>query len=124
MRISDWSSDVCSSDLWLIWSHGSSLVDENNKVVIDNDNTIKALEYAKKLYATFIPGTSAWLDPSNNKAFLAGQIGLTANGITVYYAAKNSPDEEVRTKPEDNNHQTYTPGSDPNGHKPRGERDG
>src|SRR3546814_18942552 len=63
--------------------------------------------YAKKLYATFIPGTSAWLDPSNNKAFLAGQIGLTANGISVYYAAKNSQDEEVRKMAEDIHHSNY-----------------
>src|SRR3546814_8759217 len=62
--------------------------------------------YAKKLYATFIPGTSAWLDPSNNKAFLAGQIGLTANGISVYYAAKNSQDEEVRKMAEDIHHRS------------------
>ena len=35
---------------------------------------IKALEYAKELYATFVPGTLSWLDPNNNKAFLDGQI--------------------------------------------------
>ncbi len=103
---------------WLIWSHGSSLVDENNKVVIDNDNTIKALEYAKKLYATFIPGTSAWLDPSNNKAFLAGEISLTSNGISVYYAAKNSKDEEVRKMAEDIYHSNYPVG--PVGHPTEG----
>jgi multiple sugar transport system substrate-binding protein len=49
--------------------------------------TIQALEYAKELYDTFVPGTLSWLDPSNNKAFLAGECGLTSNGISVYYAA-------------------------------------
>ena len=92
---------------WLIWSHGSSLVDEKNNVVIDNDNTIKALEYGKKLYETFIPGTSSWLDPSNNKAFLAGEIGLTSNGISIYYAAKNSKDDAVRAMAEDIYHTNY-----------------
>jgi multiple sugar transport system substrate-binding protein len=76
---------------WLIWSHGAKLVDDSNKVVIDSPQTIQALEYAKELYATFVPGTLSWLDPNNNKAFLDGQVSLTANGISVYYAAKNDP---------------------------------
>ena len=95
---------------WLLWGHGSSLVDENNNVVVDNQNTIKALEYAKKLYETFIPGTSSWLDPSNNKAFLAGEIGLTSNGISIYYAAKNSKDEAVKAMAEDIHHINYPVG--------------
>ena len=44
---------------------------------------------SKQLYDTFVPGTLSWLDPNNNKAFLDGQISLTRNGISVYYAAKN-----------------------------------
>ena len=55
---------------WLVWAHGGKMVDENNKVVINSPETIEALEYAKELYETFIPGTLSWLDPNNNKAFL------------------------------------------------------
>jgi multiple sugar transport system substrate-binding protein len=40
---------------WLIWAFGGKIVDKNNKVVIDSPETIKALEYAKEMYATFIP---------------------------------------------------------------------
>ncbi len=75
---------------WLLWSHGGVLVNENNEVAIVSSETEAALEYARELYETFIPGTISWLDPHNNKAFLAGEIGLTANGISVYYAAKNN----------------------------------
>ena len=81
---------------WLIWAFGGKLVDQNNKVVIDSPETLKALEYGKELYATFIPGTLSWLDPNNNKAFLDGQISLTNNGISIYYAAKNSTDPKVK----------------------------
>ena len=81
---------------WLVWSFGGKLVDTNNKVVIDSPETIKALEYAKELYGTFVPGTLSWLDPNNNKAFLDSQIFLTNNGISVYYAAKNSQDPKVK----------------------------
>ena len=64
--------------------------------MIDSPETLKALEYGKELYATFIPGTLSWLDPNNNKAFLDGQIALTNNGISIYYAAKNSTDPKVK----------------------------
>ena len=65
-----------------VWAHGGKMVDEKNNVVINSPETIAALEYAKQLYETFVPGTLSWLDPNNNKAFLDGQISLTANGIS------------------------------------------
>jgi hypothetical protein len=81
---------------WLLWSHGGMLVDKSGKVVVNSPETCAALEYAKQLYATFVPGTLSWQDPSNNKAYLDGQISLTANGISVYYAAKNSTDPKMQ----------------------------
>ena len=75
---------------WLMWTHGGSLTDENDQVTINSKETIEALKYGKELAATFIPGAASWLDPSNNKAFLAGEISATGNGISIYYAAKNS----------------------------------
>jgi multiple sugar transport system substrate-binding protein len=95
---------------WLIWSHGGKLVDTNNKVVIDSPETIKALEYAKEMYATFIPGTLSWLDPNNNKAFLDSQISVTNNGISIYYAAKNSQDPKIMALKEDIQHANYPVG--------------
>ncbi len=89
---------------WLIWSHGASLVDENQKVTINSKETIEALKYGKALYETFIPGTQSWLDPSNNKAFISGEIGLTANGVSLYYAIKNSPDPKVKAMAADVEH--------------------
>jgi multiple sugar transport system substrate-binding protein len=81
---------------WLLWSHGAKVIDENNTVVINGPQTEAALEYAKELYQTFVPGTLSWLDPNNNKAFLDGQVSLTANGISVYFAAKNSSDPKLK----------------------------
>lgn len=76
---------------WLLWSHGGKMVDANSKVTINSPETIAALNYAKALYQTFIPGTESWLDINNNRAFIAGQISLTANGVSLYYSAKNDP---------------------------------
>ena len=81
---------------WLVWSHGGKMVDEKNNVVINSPETIAALEYGKQLYETFVPGTLSWLDPNNNKAFLDGQIGITLNGISIYYAAKTSQDPRLK----------------------------
>jgi multiple sugar transport system substrate-binding protein len=92
---------------WLIWSHGGQLVDKNNKVVIDSPETIRALEYAKEMYSTFIPGTLSWLDPNNNKAFLDSQISVTNNGISIYYAAKNATDPKVKELAADINHASF-----------------
>jgi multiple sugar transport system substrate-binding protein len=89
---------------WLIWSHGAKLVDEKNNVVINSPETIRALEYARELYQTFVPGTLSWLDPNNNKAFLDGQCSVTANGISIYYAAKTSKDPKVQALAADIQH--------------------
>jgi len=86
---------------WVVWAHGGAMVDEDNQVSINSPETVAALEYAKALAETFIPGCESWLDPANNKAFLAGQIGLTQNGISIYYAAKNSEDPAVKALAED-----------------------
>jgi multiple sugar transport system substrate-binding protein len=86
---------------WVVWTHGGALLDENDRVTINSPETIAALKYAKELADTFIPGAASWLDPSNNKAFLAGEISGTGNGISIYYAAKNSQDAAVKAMAED-----------------------
>ena len=95
---------------WLIWAFGGSIVDANNRVVIDSIETYRALEYARELYSTFVPGTLSWLDPNNNKAFLDGQVSVTNNGISIYYAAKNSPDPKLKEIAADINHAAFPVG--------------
>lgn len=92
---------------WLLWSHGGKLVDDKGNVVVNSPETIASLEYARQLYQTFVPGTLSWQDPSNNKAFLDGQISLTANGISVYYAAKQSPDPKLQEMAKDIQHARF-----------------
>ncbi len=61
---------------WCLWTFGGNLVDAKDKVILNSPETAKALEYAKQLYQTFIPGTASWNDGSNNKAFLANELLL------------------------------------------------
>jgi multiple sugar transport system substrate-binding protein len=92
---------------WVLWGHGGKVVDKKNSVVLDSPETIAALEYAKQLYATFIPGVLSWLDPSNNKAFLDGQLSLTSNGISIYTVAKTSPDPALQAIAKDMDHALF-----------------
>jgi len=103
---------------WVLWGFGGRLVDENNNVAINSKETLAALEYAKELYQTFVPGTVSWLDPSNNKAYLSGAISLTFNGISIYYVAKNSPDPKMNAIAADTQHALYPIG--PIGKRTRG----
>ncbi len=72
--------------------------------------TIDALKYVAELYKTMIPGTIAWNDSGNNKAYAAGEIGLTFNGVSIYYVLKNSPDPKLKAMAEDTMHQAMPRG--------------
>ncbi|MDP4360996.1 hypothetical protein QR510_30665, partial [Escherichia coli] len=74
----------------------------------NSPETAKALEYCKQLSDTFIPGVASWNDSSNNKAFLAGELHLTANGISIYVAAKDDATKKDIT--EDTYHALYPVG--------------
>ena len=99
---------------WLVWAFGGKMVDEQNRLAINSKETAAALEYARELYPTFVSGTLSWLDPNNNKAFLAGDISLTGNGISIYYAATTSKDPKLQDIAKDMDHAVFPVG--PVGH--------
>ncbi len=89
---------------WLIWAFGGKAVAPDNKTItINSPETVNALEYGRQLFETMIPGVAGWLDPNNNRAFLAGEIGLTNNGISIYFVAKQDFPEVAS----DMNHANY-----------------
>ena len=68
---------------------GGKVVEKDGVTLcLNKQETWDALEAAKEFHSTMIPGVGSWLDPHNNKAFLAGEISITGNGISIYYAAK------------------------------------
>ncbi len=76
---------------WVIWSHGGYLVDEQGAVAINSKETVNALTYLKELYQSFIPGTLAWGDASNNRAYAGGECFATQNGVSLYFGLKGDP---------------------------------
>jgi multiple sugar transport system substrate-binding protein len=66
-------------------------VNEDGSVGINSRETVEALTYLRDLYQTFIPGTTAWNDVSNNRAYASQELFLTQNGVSLYFALKNDP---------------------------------
>ena len=95
---------------WLLWSHNAMLVDEKGQIALDSKETIAALKYATELQKTMVAGTLAWNDSGNNKAFAAGDIGMTFNGVSIYYVLKNSPDSKLQQIAADTQHQNLPKG--------------
>jgi multiple sugar transport system substrate-binding protein len=93
---------------WILWSHGGSLLDEKGEVIINSKETIAALNYIKELYPHMIPGTTSWNDVSNNRAYSAGEIHLTANGVSLYFSLKNA--DATKALAEDSQHQLLPKG--------------
>jgi multiple sugar transport system substrate-binding protein len=72
-----------------LWAFGGKTVNKDGSPAINSKETRAALAAMKDLYDNaMIPGCASWLDPHNNKAYLAGEISATNNGISIYYAAK------------------------------------
>jgi multiple sugar transport system substrate-binding protein len=91
MALGHASGDGNGWTYWCLWAHGGNVVDKDDKVIINSPETAKALEYAKQLTDNMITGVASWNDASNNKAFLAGELYWTNNGISIYVAAQKDP---------------------------------
>jgi multiple sugar transport system substrate-binding protein len=86
-------NDANNFNYWLLWAFGGAVTDQAGKAAIESKETLAALEYAKELYASLIPGVLSWMDINNNRAFLANDCSLTNNGISIYtQAKKTAPD--------------------------------
>jgi multiple sugar transport system substrate-binding protein len=98
---------------WLLWSHNAMLVDENGKIALDSKETLAALKYATELQKVQVSGNLSWNDSGNNKAYAAGDIGMTFNGVSIYYFLKSSPDPKLQQMAVDTQHQLLPKGLAP-----------
>lgn len=88
------SGDGVQHALPLLWAYGGKEFNPDGTVALDSPETIAALEYAIQLYNDACdPGVTAYTDPSNNQAFLAGQISMTLNVNTIYLPARDTNPE-------------------------------
>jgi multiple sugar transport system substrate-binding protein len=76
---------------WWLWSFGGKAVEADGRTVaINSQETVQALDAARELFETMIPGVDKWLDGDNNKTFLNGEISVTNNASSIVYAAKHN----------------------------------
>ena len=88
MTLGHASGDGRSTNYPVLWAFGGQEFDKDGKVTLNSPGTLKAVEWYKEVYQYFIPGTTAWLDPDNNQAFLAGKVSATVNVNTIYLASR------------------------------------
>lgn len=69
----------------IIWSHGGSIQDENECVVINSPETLEAVIFASELYnSTMTEEVFAWTPASNNQGLIAGELSYILNSISAY----------------------------------------
>ena len=78
----------------MLWAHGGAECTKDGKAVaINSPGTAKAVDYVRTLFKeTETEDVLSWDDSSNNRAFLAEQVAVTANAASIYWAEKkNAP---------------------------------
>jgi len=71
----------------VLWGH--EVESDGKTVVIDSDETAKAIDFARKFFKdTMFDDVLGWTDVSNNKAWLAEQISCTNNAESILFVAK------------------------------------
>jgi len=89
MTLGHASGDSRSTNYPVLWAFGGKEFEADGKTVaLNSPETLRAVEWYTEIYKYFVPGTTAWLDPDNNQAFLSGKCSATVNVNTIYLAAR------------------------------------
>ncbi|HZD23916.1 MAG TPA: extracellular solute-binding protein, partial [Acidimicrobiia bacterium] len=74
----------------LLWSFGASIQDADEKVVINSDATIAAVEYMNDLFTNAMTDeVFAWDPASNNQGINSGELSYILNSISAYRTAQD-----------------------------------
>lgn len=72
----------------LLWSYGASEQDQNERIVINSDETIAAVEFMTKLWKQAETNeVFSWVPASNNQALIAGKSSYILNSISAWRTA-------------------------------------
>ena len=89
--------DARSTNYPVLWAFGGKEFEADGKTVaINSAETIKACEWYAEMFKVMDPGVTAWLDPDNNQAFLAGKVSATINVNTIYLAARTAANDPAK----------------------------
>ena len=75
----------------LMWSYGASIQDASERVVINSDATVAAVEYMSQLFKqTMTDEVFSWNAASNNQGLVAGKLSYAVNSISAYRTAQGT----------------------------------
>jgi ABC-type glycerol-3-phosphate transport system substrate-binding protein len=75
----------------LLWSHGASIQDENEQVVLNSPETVAAVEFMARLFQdTMTDEVFAWNAASNNQGLISGSLSYIVNSISAYRSAQDT----------------------------------
>jgi multiple sugar transport system substrate-binding protein len=74
----------------LLWSHGASIQDENENVILDSPETMEAVAVMQRLFeGAMTDEVFAWNAASNNEGLIAGELSYIINSISAYRSAQD-----------------------------------
>ncbi|MEM8860503.1 MAG: ABC transporter substrate-binding protein [Chloroflexota bacterium] len=69
----------------IIWSHGGSIQDQNENVVLYSPETIEAVEFISQLFKqSMSESVLEWVPSSNNQGILTGDLSYIQNSLSAY----------------------------------------
>lgn len=75
----------------ILWGFGASEQDANENVVLNSEETIRAVEYGVRLFREVMnPAILSWNAASNNQALNARQTSYILNSISAYRTAQDN----------------------------------
>lgn len=81
--------DGRSTNYPVLWAFGGKEFEADGRTVaINSPETLRAVEWYAETFKYMDQGSTAWGDPDNNQAFLAGKVSATVNVNTIYLASR------------------------------------
>jgi ABC-type glycerol-3-phosphate transport system substrate-binding protein len=78
----------------LMWSYGASVQDADERVVINSDETVAAVEFMTKLFKQSMTNeVFSWNAASNNQGLIAGKLSYILNSISAWRTAQTASPE-------------------------------
>jgi ABC-type glycerol-3-phosphate transport system substrate-binding protein len=78
----------------LLWSFGASVQDADERVVINSDETVAAVEFMAKLFKQAMTNeVFSWNAASNNQGLIAGKLSYILNSISAWRTAQGANPE-------------------------------
>jgi spermidine/putrescine-binding protein len=75
----------------LMWSYGTSIQDANEKVVLNNEKTVAAVDFFSRLFKSAMTDeVFSWNAASNNQGLIAGKMSYIVNSISAWRTAQEA----------------------------------